>query len=191
MDLGPPRVGTHWPGAQATQRGRTRKLSVGWGSPDQSEVLILSPHIHIHKVHRNAQQGSYTGRHSIQETTHRFSHILPNTHTYTHRPCLHHMLVEGGHLRADRGARQGLPLARAELRDFSFCSFPSPQLRGGQRSFWLPLPNPGFNLCGGMVMLHLAVSLPFYPLTTVLPQFLLDEPPFPAPFLQVSAQKAS
>lgn len=143
---GTSRVGTHWPGAQATHRRRTRKLSVGWGSPDQSEMLILSPHIDIHKVHRNTQQGSYTGRHSIQGTTYRFSHILPNTHTHT--PCLHHRLVEEGHLKADCGARQGLSLARAELRDFSFCSIPSSSGEGVKEAFE-PLPlNPGFNLCG-------------------------------------------
>lgn len=147
MYLGPSRIGTHWPGAQATQRRRTRKLSMGWGSPDPS------PHIHTHTRCTETQQSSYTGRHSIQETTYRFSHILSNTHIYTHRPCLHHMLVEGGHLRADRGARQGLPLARAELRDFS-------QLRGGSKELFRlsPSQNPGFDLCGGMVMLPLAVS---------------------------------
>lgn len=138
MYLGPSGVGTLWPGAQATQRRHTRKLSVGWGSPDQSEMLILSPRIHMHKVPRHTQQGSYTGRHSVQETTHSFSHILPNTHTYTHRPCLHHMLLEGGHLRADRGARQGLPLARADLRDFSFCSSPSPTAERGVKEAFDP-----------------------------------------------------
>ena len=55
-----------------------------------------------------------------------------------------------------------------------------------------PPQSPGLNPCGARALLHQATALPFSPLTSVLPQFLLDKSPFPTPalFPQVSAQKA-